>query len=53
MKKPFIKFCGFQSVRDVQKVSRLPVDAVGFILVPGRRQVRDPQPIAGIGPASV
>ncbi|MBH8582316.1 MULTISPECIES: phosphoribosylanthranilate isomerase [Thermoactinomyces] len=38
MKKPFIKFCGFQSVRDVQKVSRLPVDAVGFILVPGRRR---------------
>lgn len=38
MKKPFIKFCGFQSVQDVQLAGRLPVDALGFILVPRRKR---------------
>ena len=38
MKKPFIKFCGLKSVQDVQLASRLPVDALGFILVPHRRR---------------
>lgn len=38
MKRPFIKFCGFQKAEDVRLASRLPVDALGFILVPGRRR---------------
>lgn len=38
MKCPFIKFCGFQKAEDVRLASRLPVDALGFILVPGRRR---------------
>ncbi|MBA4602555.1 phosphoribosylanthranilate isomerase [Thermoactinomyces mirandus] len=38
MKRPFVKFCGFRRAEDVQLASRLPVDALGFILVPGRRR---------------
>ncbi len=38
MKRPFVKFCGFQKAEDVQLASRLPVDALGFVLVPGRKR---------------
>ncbi|MFC7442120.1 phosphoribosylanthranilate isomerase [Laceyella putida] len=33
-----IKLCGFRTVEDVRKASSLPIDAMGFILVPGRKR---------------
>lgn len=33
-----IKLCGFQRVEDVRKAASLPIDAIGFILVPRRRR---------------
>jgi phosphoribosylanthranilate isomerase len=51
-----IKLCGFRCVEDVQKVKTFPIDAIGFILVPGRkRTVREeeyPELLAAV-PSSV
>jgi phosphoribosylanthranilate isomerase len=33
-----IKFCGFQSASSVKQAVKLPIDALGFILVSGRRR---------------
>ncbi|MGA8943849.1 MAG: phosphoribosylanthranilate isomerase [Thermoactinomyces sp.] len=38
MRRPFIKYCGFQNTEDVRLASSLPIDALGFVLVPGRRR---------------
>ncbi len=33
-----IKLCGFKTIDDVRAASQLPIDAIGFILVPGRKR---------------
>ncbi|KPC68189.1 hypothetical protein ADL26_19940 [Thermoactinomyces vulgaris] len=33
-----IKLCGFQTVEDVRLVSGLPIESIGFVMVPGRRR---------------
>ncbi|MGA9173136.1 MAG: phosphoribosylanthranilate isomerase [Thermoactinomyces sp.] len=37
-KKPALKFCGFLAEADVVKAVHLDIDAIGFILVPGRKR---------------
>jgi phosphoribosylanthranilate isomerase len=38
MKRTQVKFCGFKRREDMEKLQGLAVDAVGFILVPGRKR---------------
>lgn len=38
MNRVQIKFCGFRTEKEVDEAVQLPVDAVGFILVPGRKR---------------
>mgnify|MGYP001312029508 CR=1 FL=1 len=38
MKRTFIKFCGFQTLSDVNKAVAFDIDAIGFICVPNRRR---------------
>ncbi|SEN28193.1 phosphoribosylanthranilate isomerase [Lihuaxuella thermophila] len=46
MKRTNIKLCGFRTPEDVEKVEGIPVDAIGFILVPGRKRSVRPEQIA-------
>lgn len=39
MKRTKVKLCGFKRIEDVQAASQLPIDAIGFILVPGRKRI--------------
>ncbi|MBA4496050.1 phosphoribosylanthranilate isomerase [Paenactinomyces guangxiensis] len=43
MKRTQIKFCGFRTPGDVEKAGRLRVNAIGFILVPGRKRSVHPR----------
>lgn len=38
MKRIQIKFCGFKTEEEVDEAVQLPIDAMGFILVPGRKR---------------
>lgn len=38
MKQIQIKFCGFKTEKEVDEAISLPIDAIGFILVPGRKR---------------
>ncbi|SFJ58503.1 phosphoribosylanthranilate isomerase [Thermoflavimicrobium dichotomicum] len=41
MRPTQIKLCGFRKAEDIRKIQGIPVDAVGFILVPGRKRTVD------------
>jgi tryptophan synthase beta chain len=38
VKRPLIKLCGFRSLADVEEAIKLDIDAIGFVLVPGRKR---------------
>jgi phosphoribosylanthranilate isomerase len=48
MKRTQIKLCGFRTLEDVEMIEGFPVDAIGFILVPGRKRSVSPEQISAL-----